>query len=340
MKMKNCKLLTGSLILLTIGASTSFSVGDASGTIGEVVRNNPGLDKLIAPGTQIEVLAEGFDWSEGPVWISDPGYVVFSDVPVNKIYKWSEGEGISVFLEPSGYTGLPIEGYHQGSNGLALDTDGGLLICEHGDRRISKLDFKDGKRRVVADNYKGFRFNSPNDLDVARNGDIYFTDPTFGLLKKDKDPFREMDYMGVFLIRNSGEVVLLEDELEFPNGIGLSPDEKYLYVSQRENWWRYPVKKDGTLGKKKLLFSAAELVAAGHKGPTDGLSIDAQGNLWVSAPGGTLIISPEGELLGRVDTGGRVANNCFGGDGSVLYMTADNYFCRIQTLVKGKEFGN
>lgn len=307
-------------------------------TIGEIDRVDPAIDKLIATGTEIEVLAEGFNWSEGPVWIADGEYLVFSDVPENIIYKWSEKDGLSKWLEPSGYTGLPRGDYKQGSNGLALYVDGGLLICEHGDRRLSILDIKEGKRRVVADNYNGARFNSPNDVDVAKNGNIYMTDPTFGLQKGAKDPYREMDYMGVFLIRPSGEVVLLEDELEFPNGVGLSPDEKYLYVSQREKWWRYPLKKDGTVGKRELLFSAEELVAAGHKGPTDGLSIDAKGNLWVSAPGGTLVISPEGKLLGRIDTGGSVANNCFGNDGYTLYMTADNYLCRIRTLVQGKEY--
>jgi len=307
-------------------------------TIGQIDRVDPAIDKLIAPGTEIEVLAEGFNWSEGPVWIADGEYVVFSDVPENIIYRGSEKDGLSKWREPSGYTGLPREKYKQGSNGLALYVDGGLLICEHGDRRLSKLDIKEGKRRVVADNYKGARFNSPNDVDVAKNGNIYMTDPTFGLEKGKDDPYREMDYMGVFLIRPNGEVVLLEDELEFPNGVGLSPDEKYLYVSQRENWWRYPVKKDGTVGKRELLFSAAELVAAGHRGPTDGLSIDANGNLWVSAPGGTLVLSPEGKLLGRIDTGRSVANNCFGNDGYTFYMTADNYLCRIRTLVKGKEF--
>ncbi len=307
-------------------------------TIGEVIVNDPALNKLIAPGAAIEVLAEGFNWSEGPVWISDGDYVVFSDVPENRIYKWSEQDGLSVFLEPSGYTGLPRENYKQGSNGMALDENGNLLICEHGDRRISRLDIKEGKRRVVVDNYKGARFNSPNDIVVAKNGDFYFTDPCFGLQGKTDDPYREMDYMGVFLVRKSGEVILVEKDLETPNGISLSPDGKILYVCSRGKWFRYKLKKDGTLGKRELIFDAKPLTDAGHKGPTDGMCVDEQGNIWAAAPGGIIVLNPDGKLLGRIDTGRNSANVCFGGDGSTLYITSDYYLCRIQTLTRGIEY--
>lgn len=325
-------------LLITLTSCLAVSISAEVKTMGEVIVNDPALNELIEPGTPIEVLAEGFNWSEGPVWIADGGYVVFSDVPENRIYKWSENEGLSVFLEPSGYTGLPRKNYRQGSNGMALDENGKLLICEHGDRRISRLDIKEGKRRVVVDNYNGARFNSPNDIVVAKNGDFYFTDPCFGLQGKTEDPYREMDYMGVFLVRKNGEVVLVEDSLEVPNGISLSPDGKTLYVSSREKWYRYDIKKDGTLKNRKLIFDAKPLTDAGHKGPTDGISIDAKGNLWAAAPGGILVLSPEGKLLGRVDTGRSTANSCFGGDGSTLYITSDYYLCRIQTKTSGIEF--
>lgn len=312
--------------------------GEEIKTMGEVVVVDPALNKLIEPGTPIEVLAEGFNWSEGPVWISDGEFLVFSDVPENRIYKWSEEGGLDVFLEPSGYTGLPRANYKQGSNGLALDENGKLLICEHGDRRISRLDLKEGKRRVVVDNYNGSRFNSPNDVVVARNGDFYFTDPCFGLQGKTEDPYREMDYMGVFLVRKDGEVVLVEDSLETPNGIGLSPDGKILYVCSREKWFRYKLKQDGTLGKRELIFDAKPLTDAGHRGPTDGMSIDAQGNIWAAAPGGIIVLNPDGKLLGRIDTGNRSANCCFGDDGKTLYITSDYYLCRIRTKTEGIDF--
>lgn len=320
-----------------LASMAPLSAGEVK-SIGEVVVNDPALNKLILPGTPIEVLAEGFNWSEGPVWIADGNYLVFSDVPENRIYKWSEADGLDVFLEPSGYTGLPRENYKQGSNGMALDENGELLICEHGDRRISRLDIAEGKRRVVADNYKGARFNSPNDIVVAKNGDFYFTDPCFGLQGKADDPYREMDYMGVFLVRKNGEVVLVEKDLDTPNGISLSPDGKYLYVSQQAKWHRYPVKRDGTLGKRELLYDGKPLTDAGHKGPTDGISVDAQGNLWAAAPGGILVINPKGKLLGRIDTGHRSANCCFGDDGKTLYITSDYYLVRIRTTTSGVEF--
>lgn len=304
---------------------------------GKVVRLDPRMDKLIAPDAKIEVVTSGFVWSEGPVWIKDGGFLLFSDAPRNSVMKWKEGEGVSVYLKPSGYTGLGDYGREPGSNGLAVDAQGRLLSCEHGDRRISRLEPGGGKR-TLADNYMGKRFNSPNDLAVKSNGDIYFTDPPYGLPKGWDDPRRELDFSGVYRVSAGGTVTLLTKELVKPNGIAFSPDEKTLYVAQSDGkrpiWMAYPVRADGTLGPGRVFADASDMIGKLPGGP-DGMKVDQEGNLWVTAPGGVHIYSPGGKRLGWIQTDERTANCAWGDDGSTLYMTADTYICRIKTLTKG-----
>lgn len=307
-------------------------------TIGKIVRNDPGLDQLIPADAKIEVLASGFDWSEGPVWIRDGnGYLLFSDVPRNTVYKWTEDGGISVFLKPSGYTGAGEYGREPGSNGLTVDRQGFLISCEHGDRRISRLMWGGGKV-TVADNFQGKRFNSPNDVVVKMDGNIYFTDPPYGLPKQEEDKSRELPYFGVYLVDKKGKVTLLTKELTRPNGLAFSPDEKTLYVAQSDPkkaiWMAYPVKSDGTLGTGKVFFDATGWTKE-MSGLPDGLKIDRKGNLFATGPGGVSIFSPAGKHLGRIDTGQATANCAWGDDGSTLYITADSYLCRIRTSTKG-----
>ncbi|QHT67826.1 SMP-30/gluconolactonase/LRE family protein [Rhodocytophaga rosea] len=306
-------------------------------TLGKIVRENPALDALIPADAKIEVLASGFEWSEGPVWIKDGSYLLFSDIPRNSIMKWKSGEGVSLFMKPAGYTGVAVYGDEPGSNGLVLDKQGNLVMCEHGDRRISQMNWKGGKRTLV-DNYMGKRLNSPNDVVFKSNGDMYFTDPIYGLPKKQDDPTREMDFCGVFKLSTDGKVTLLTKEMTRPNGIAFSPDEKTLYVAQSDEkqaiWKAFPVNPDGTLGKSRILYDATAQLSK-MAGLPDGLKVDNKGNLFATGPGGIWIFSPEGKLLGRIETGVLTANCAWGEDGSVLYITADMYVCRIKTSTKG-----
>lgn len=308
---------------------------------GEVERFSPELDALIPPGTPIEKLAGGFDWSEGPVWNRKTKTLLFSDVPRNVVFEWKEGRGTRDFFIPSGFTGQNPRGGEQGSNGLALDKDGRLVLCQHGDRRVARLD-PPGKFTTLAQYYKDRRFNSPNDLVFHSNGDLYFTDPPYGLEQGEKDPAKELLFNGVYLVRHkTGEVILLDDKLKFPNGIAFSPDEKTLYVAVSDPAnpviMAYDVQPDGTVTKGRVFFDAREL-AATRKGLPDGLKVDVKGNLFATGPGGVLVITPQGKLLGIVKTGELISNCAWGDKGSTLYLTCDDYLGRLKTTTKGKGF--
>ncbi|WP_200355792.1 SMP-30/gluconolactonase/LRE family protein [Pelagicoccus mobilis] len=309
-------------------------------TIGKITKYDDRLDSVLDTSSKIEVIASGFDWTEGPAWNRDGGYLVFSDIPRNVVMKWSESEGLSEYLRPSGYTGRVDYGGEPGSNGLLFDNQGRLTLCEHGDRRVAVLT-QDGGKRTLADNYKGMRFNSPNDLCYHENGNLYFTDPIYGLPKRQNDPRREMDFCGVYLLRPSGEVVLLTKEFSRPNGIGLSPDGETLYVAQSDGrapiWKSFPVMRDGTLGEGKVFFDASTYKGDGV-GMPDGMAIDVEGNIWATGPAGVYVFTPQGELLGRIEPGEHASNCAWGDDGSTLYMTVDMYVCRIRTKAKGLGF--
>jgi gluconolactonase len=306
---------------------------------------------LIEITTPIEKLASGFDWSEGPVWVKagqpplntptalSGGYLLFSDVPSNTVYSWKAGDGVRVFLHPSGYTGATPRGGEPGSNGLTTDSQGRLVLCEHGDRRVGRLE-KDGRHITLADRYQGKRFNSPNDLTYKSNGDLYFTDPPYGLEKNMDDPKKELSFQGVYRLSAGGELTLLTDRMTRPNGLAFSPDEKTLYVANSDPnqavWMAFPVKPDGTIGEGKVFFDSTAFVKAGKKGLPDGMKVDASGNLFATGPGGVLVFSPNGEHLGTINTGEATANCAWGEDGTWLYITADMYLCRIKTKTHGK----
>jgi gluconolactonase len=315
-------------------------------TMGKIIRNDPRFDKLVPKDAKLEKLATGFKWTEGPVWIKDGGYLLFSDIPNNTINKWKEGEGINVFLKPSGYTGSKerkgtAPGDEPGSNGLVLDPKGRLVLCEHGDRRVTRLE-KNGKKTVLASKYMGKRLNSPNDAVFHSSGDLYFTDPPYGLEKNWDDPARELDFCGVYRIGTDRRLTLLTKEMSRPNGIAFSADEKTLYVAnsdpKRPVWMSFPVNDDGTLGEGKVFFDASEWVKEKKIGLPDGMKIDHQGNLFATGPGGVQVFSPAGEHLGTIDTGVPTANCAFGDDGTTLYVAADKSLARIKTTTKGKGF--
>jgi gluconolactonase len=319
----------------TLPAEIKVHSGESFGTL-EV--NDPNFFTLIELSAPIQKLASGFDWSEGPVWIKEQGYLLFSDVPSNTVYRWKEGEGVSVYLKPSGYTGSTPRGGEPGSNGLTTDSQGRLVLCEHGDRRVGRVE-KDGRHVTLADKYNGKRFNSPNDLVYKSNGDLYFTDPPYGLVKNMDDPKKEIPFQGVYRLKPNGELTLLTDQMSRPNGIAFSPDEKILYVAnsdpQRAVWMAYDVKPDGTIANGRVFFDATSLVGPSKKGLPDGMKVDKVGNLFATGPGGVFVFSPVGKHLGTINTGEATANVAWGGDGTVLYITADMFLCRIKTKTRG-----
>jgi gluconolactonase len=295
-----------------------------------VERLDPGLDTLLDANTPIEILGDGFSWSEGPVWHAAAGELLFSDIPNNIIHAWKPGEGMRVFMKPSGYTGVADYGREPGSNGLAFDAEGRLLLCEHGDRRISILT-KNGGKMTVADRFEGKRFNSPNDITVHPDGTLFFTDPIYGLPKRENDPMRELDFCGVFRIATDGSVSLLTKEIERPNGIALSPDGKILYVAnshgRRPYIFAMDLAENGSAGEPRIFFDTRGLSGPGA---ADGLKVDAGGNLWATGPGGLMILSPQAKLLGRVLTHRPTANVAFGGgDGKSVFLTADDRILRF-----------
>jgi gluconolactonase len=280
-------------------------------------------------------LAEGFQFTEGPVWVRDGGYLIFSDPNANTMYKYKDG-ALSVFRHPSGYAGADIAEYGQpGSNGLTLDRQGRLTINEHGNRRVTRLE-KDGSLTLLADHYDGRRLNSPNDLVYRSDGTLYFTDPPFGLPKFFADPRKELPFSGVFSVRD-GKVRLLTSELTGPNGIAFSPDEKYLYVT---NWddkkkvvMRYESHADGTVSNGQVFF---DMTSAVGEDALDGMKVDRRGNLYVSGPGGLWILSPEGKHLGTV-IGPKHPHNFTWGDedGKTLYICARSGLYKMRFAVEG-----
>jgi gluconolactonase len=306
--------------------------------IGTIHRLDPKLDELIPKDAKIEVLSSRFEWAEGPVWDKASGTLFFSDVIANQTMHWKEGEGVSVYLRPSGYTGplRPRYSKEPGANGLMIDREGRLVSCEHGDRRLSVLT-KGGGKRTLVDNYEGKRFNSPNDGCIKSNGDIYFTDPPYGLPQQEGPP-RELDFCGVFRLATDGKLTLLTKDMTRPNGIAFSPDEKILYVAQSDPkeaiWKAFPVLDDGTIGPGKT-FADMTSLAGKAPGLPDGMKVDAKGNLFATGPGGCYIFNPDGKILGRIETGEKTANCAWGNDGSVLYLCADMYLCRVKTTTKG-----
>jgi len=331
------RLLVAAVTLVLVAAAAI--AGDRK-TIGRVERQDPRLDALVPRDAVIEVLAEGFRWSEGPVWDRAAGRLLFSDVPNNVVHAWSEKGGLSSFLKPSGYTGPEGGGGREpGANGLAFDAKGRLVLCQHGDRRLSRLE--DGRFVTLADRFEGKRFNSPNDLVIAADGSIYFTDPPYGLTKTFEDPGREIGWNGVYRLAPDGRVRVLVKDLRAPNGIGLSPDGRILYVGQsdpsRPVVMAYDLAKDGAVSNGRIFFDTMPLRKNGPGGP-DGLKVDRGGNVFTTGPGGVVVVSPKGEYLGTIVTGVPTANCAFGDDGSTLYLTANDKLCRVRTTTKGLGF--
>ena len=352
------------VLMMSAGAlgalSLALTMADARGetrppthpTLGRIERLDPRLDAIVAPGAAMEVLANGFSWVEGPVWVkADGGYLLFSDIPPNRVLKWQEGRGTKVYLEQSGYGGpIPrpnhVDRDEPGSNALTLDPHGHLVLCQHGNRQVARMDAPLSAPRpkyiTVADRYEGKRLNSPNDLVYDTDGALYFTDPPYGLPQKEKDPDKQLDFQGVYRVSREGRLSLLTRELSRPNGLAFSPDHKTLYVSnsdpQRAIWMAYDVRPDGSLANGRVFFDATSWVGPGKKGLPDGMKVDAQGHLFATGPGGLHIFDKDAHLLGTLATGQATSNCAFGEDGSTLFITADSYVLRLRLKVKGAGF--
>jgi gluconolactonase len=310
--------------------------------VGSIERLDPALDALVAPDARIEKLADGFAWSEGPVWRRSGGYLLFSDIPRNTIYRWKEDRGLSIYLRPAGYAGATPAGRELGSNGLTIDARDALVMADHGNRQIARVVDSNATKVTLADRYEGKRLNSPNDLVYRSNGDLYFTDPPYGLEGNNKSPVKELPFNGVYRLTPTGNLTLLTRELTFPNGIAFSPDERTLYVAvsdpDRAVVMAYDVTADGTIARGRVLFDATALARRGLPGLPDGLKVDRQGNLFATGPGGILVITPDGRHLGTIVTGQPTANCAFGDDGSTLYITANSQLLRVRLTTKGPGF--
>ncbi|HSF68303.1 MAG TPA: SMP-30/gluconolactonase/LRE family protein [Nitrospiraceae bacterium] len=301
---------------------------------------DPRFDQLVPKEAQLERIADGFTWVEGPVWDKQGGYLLFSDIPANAVYRWKPGESVSLFLKNSGYSGTtPFAGKEPGSNGLALDADGQLVLCRHGDREIGRLE-ADGRIASLADRYDGHRINSPNDLVFKSDGSMYFTDPPFGLPKVFDDPDKA-PVQGVYRVAKDGTVTLLIDNIKAPNGIAFSPDERILYVSdvdpRRAAWLAYDVKPDGTVSNGRVFFDATRWRQDPFFGP-DGLKVDRRGNLFGARPGGVSVIASDGTLLGTIETGQPTSNVAWGEDGKTLFITGGRSVYRLRVTTEGTSF--
>jgi gluconolactonase len=299
---------------------------------GPIERVSPKLDALIKPDAKVEILAEGFTWAEGPLWLEDQHMLLFSDVPENRIYSWREGQQANqIWLEPSGNTSNEKR---EGGNGLLLDPQGNLVICQHGDRRVARMDAPLTEPKpnftTLVDKYQGKRFNSPNDAVFDKAGNLYFTDPPYGL---PHISYQEVDAYSVYRLSTTGKLTIITDKLYRPNGIAFSPDQKTLYVSNSDPkhavWMAYEMNPDGTVASERVFYDVTSFVTAERPGVPDGMKVDKAGNIFGTGPGGVWIFSPEGEHLGTIRTTTPTANVAFNADQSVLFMTSNTYLMRV-----------
>lgn len=304
---------------------------------GVVESKDTSIWQILSPDSELEILGEGFIWSEGPLWLEEADMLIFSDVPSNKVYQWKEGEGVSVYMSQAGNPEDDPKKREAGANGLALDQQGRLILCQHGYRRVAMMEASISDPRpeftALASQYNGKKFNSPNDLHVASNGNIFFTDPPYGLFDPED---AELDYFGVFRVDADGEVHLLIDSLTRPNGISMSPDERTLYVAvsdpEKSAYYAYQLNDNQDIISGGLLLDVTPLLSDEYKGFPDGLKVRSDGIIFATGPGGVLVINPSGKHLGTILTGKATANLAFNRDTTALFMTAHDQLMRI-TLV-------
>ena len=324
------------LLTLTGAAPMNDPVPNA-----RIERSDAALDRLIDPSAKFAKLGEGYGWSEGPIWIDEGQYLLFSDVPGNRIHKWSAAEGVTVWLEPSGGNGPAKPGFREpGTNGLKLGFPGEIVAADHGSRAVMAIALATKAKRSLVSRYKGKRFNSPNDIAIAPDGTIWFTDPPYGLEGLNESPLKEQPVNGVYRASSDGRAELVEPSLTFPNGLVFSPDAKTLYVAvsdpKRAVIMAYDVTADQKLARGRLFADMTSMVGNANPGLPDGLVVDERGNIWSTGPGGVHVFTPAGKRLGILRTGTGIANLAFGGpDGRTLFLTSHNMLVSIPTKVRG-----
>lgn len=326
----------GILIICIYACNVSCNTKPETRTIGSIERIDAALDNILSKDAAIEIIAEGFDWSEGPLWIEDKKMLLFSDILPNTIYKWTEEKGKEVYLKPSGYTSSEKRGGEVGSNGLALNQKGELVLCQHGDRRIAlmiaSIDAPAPQYSSLSDNYNGKKFNSPNDLAIRSNGELFFTDPPYGLEKNMDDPKKEIPFQGVYKIGNDGKTHLLTDTITRPNGIGFLPGDSVLLVAnsdpEKAIWYAFNLSGD-SLTNARIFYDAT---AAGKKdkGSPDGFKVNKKGIVFASGPGGVWIFDTSAKVLGKIKIPEFASNVALTADEKTLFITADMYVLRVK----------
>lgn len=335
-------LAVTSVALLAACAATDAS-RPSFPTLGHLSVFDDSFRDVVASDARIEKIAEGFTWAEGPTWVREGNYLLFTDVPENTLYRWTEGDRISVFLKPSGLAGpVPDTLREAGANGLYAEPAGTVVLADSGTRVVARLDPKTKLKATLAATYEGKKFNSPNDVVRRSDGAVFFTDPPYGLKGLDESPVKELKFNGVYRIDTDGSVHLLDDGLSFPNGIALSPDERTLYVSnsdpKRPVWMAYSLDAQGDVAGKRVFADASDLLGEGVPGLPDGMAVAEDGRLFASAPGGVLVFDADGKRLGRIETGVAISNCAFGDDGKTLYMSSHTLIARVRLKVIGLQF--
>ncbi|WP_371196197.1 SMP-30/gluconolactonase/LRE family protein [Glaciecola sp. SC05] len=294
---------------------------------------------VLDPEAVFNILGEGYSWSEGPLWLAEQNMLLFSDVPQNIIYQYKESEGVSVYLKPSGATGIHSDDSQQGANGLVLDPEGKLLIMQHGDRRVSVMDAPlDAPMPIytsVVSHYEDKRLNSPNDGVFHSSGDLYFTDPPYGLSGGRNSPHKQLAFDGIYRLSKAGKLTLEDDSVLYPNGIILSNDESKAFVAASNRadakWYQYDIAEDGSLANKQVFYDVSDLVGqTKEQGLPDGFAMHTKGYLFATGPGGVFLFTESGELLAKIRTGKSTANCALSADQKTLFMTAHDTLMSIQ----------
>jgi gluconolactonase len=306
-------------------------------------RWDPAMDAIVPADWKIEKLAEGFGWAEGPIWVKNGGYLLFTDVPGNKMWKWSDKGGLEKFLDPSGAANPDTNVWREaGANGLAILDENNILLADTGSRMIQKLDLATKQKTPFASHFDGKKFSSPNDVVRMKSGVVFLTDPPYGFKKFDDAPEKEQPFNGVYRVAKDGSVTVVEKELHRPNGVALSPDERTLYVAQSEPTkpiiMAYTLDADGNVTGKKVFHDFTDMVGPKSPGLPDGLTVTTDGTIFTTGPGGVVVLSKDGKRLGRISNGKATANCKFGDDGKTLYLTSHNILARIRLNVTGVGF--